>query len=73
MKQRGKRAAACVLGSMMLLSAVPLSAAPVSAAEDINYAKALQAYKTLKKDFPLSNEAFEINKNIANMEEKLKK
>ncbi len=42
MKQRGKRAAACVLGSMMLLSAVPLSAAPVSAAEDINYAKALQ-------------------------------
>ncbi len=38
-----------------------------------DYAKALQAYKTLKKDFPLSNEAFEINKNIANMEEKLKK
>ena len=38
-----------------------------------DYAKDLQAYKTLKKDFPLSNEAFEINKNIANMEEKLKK
>jgi len=37
-----------------------------------NYAKALEAYQTLKKDFPLSNEAFEINKNIANMEEKLK-
>ena len=37
-----------------------------------NYAKALEAYKTLKKDFPLSNEAFEISKNIANMEEKMK-
>lgn len=37
-----------------------------------NYAKALDAYKTLKKDFPLSNEAFEISKNIANMEEKMK-
>lgn len=36
------------------------------------YAKALEAYKTLKKDFPLSNEAFEISKNIANVEEKLK-
>ena len=37
-----------------------------------NYAKALEAYKTLKKDYPLSNEAFEISKNIANLEEKLK-
>lgn len=37
-----------------------------------DYAKALQTYKTLKKDYPLSNEAFEISKNIANMEEKLK-
>jgi tetratricopeptide (TPR) repeat protein len=37
-----------------------------------NYSKALEAYKRLKKDFPLSNEAFEISKNIANMEEKLK-
>ena len=37
-----------------------------------NNAKALDAYKTLKKDFPLSNEAFEINKNIAYLEEKMK-
>ena len=37
-----------------------------------NYAKALETYKTLKKDFPLSNEAFEINKNIAYLEEKMK-
>ena len=37
-----------------------------------NYAKALEAYKTLKKNFPTSNEAFEISKNIANMEEKMK-
>ena len=37
-----------------------------------NYSKALDAYKTLKKEYPLSNEAFEISKNIANMEEKLK-
>ena len=36
------------------------------------YNKALDAYKTLKKDYPLSNEAFEISKNIANVEEKLK-
>lgn len=36
-----------------------------------DYAKALNAYKTLKKDFPLSNEAFEISKNIAYLEEKL--
>ena len=37
-----------------------------------NNAKALEAYKTLKKDYPLSNEALEIGKNIANLEEKLK-
>ena len=37
-----------------------------------NYAKALETYQTLKKDFPLSNEAFEISKNIANLEEKMK-
>ena len=37
-----------------------------------NYQKALDTYKQLKKDFPLSNEAFEISKNIALMEEKLK-
>ena len=37
-----------------------------------NYGKALETYKKLKKDFPLSNEAFEISKNIAQMEEKLK-
>lgn len=37
-----------------------------------NYAKALEAYQTLKKDFPLSNEAFEISKNIANIEERMK-
>ena len=37
-----------------------------------NYAKALNCYKTLKADYPMSNEAFEISKNIANMEEKLK-
>lgn len=36
------------------------------------YANALKCYKTLKADYPLSNEAFEISKNIANMEEKLK-
>ena len=37
-----------------------------------NYTKALETYKKLKKDFPLSNEAFEISKNIANVEERLK-
>jgi len=37
-----------------------------------DYAKALESYKKLKQDFPLSNEAFEISKNIANVEEKLK-
>ena len=35
-------------------------------------AKALASYKKLKSDFPLSNEAFEINKLIANLEEKMK-
>ena len=37
-----------------------------------DYTKALNCYKTLKADYPLSNEAFEISKNIANVEEKLK-
>lgn len=37
-----------------------------------NYAKALETYKTLKKDYPNSNEAFEINKNIAYLEQKMK-
>ena len=37
-----------------------------------NYAKALDTYKTLKKDYPTSNEAFEISKTIAYLEEKLK-
>ena len=37
-----------------------------------NYAKALNCYKTIKADYPMSNEAFEISKNIANMEEKMK-
>ena len=37
-----------------------------------DYDKALKCYQTLKADYPLSNEAFEISKNIANMEEKLK-
>ena len=37
-----------------------------------NNAKALVAYKTLKKDYPQSNEAFEISKNIANLEQKMK-
>ena len=36
------------------------------------YDKALRCYKTIKADYPLSNEAFEISKNIAQMEEKLK-
>ena len=35
-------------------------------------AKALNCYKTLKADFPMSNEAFEISKNIANLEAKMK-
>ena len=37
-----------------------------------NYGKALDTYKTLKKDYPTSNEAFEISKNIAYLEEKMK-
>ena len=37
-----------------------------------NYAKALETYRTLKKDYPNSNEAFEISKNIAYLEEKMK-
>ena len=37
-----------------------------------NYAKALEVYKTLKKDYPMSNEAYEISKNIAYLEEKVK-
>ena len=37
-----------------------------------NYGKALEAYKLLKKDYPLSNEAFDINRNIAFLEEKMK-
>ena len=37
-----------------------------------NYANALKCYQTLKADYPLSNEAFEISKSIAKMEEQLK-
>ena len=37
-----------------------------------NYAKALETYKTLKKDYPNSSEAFEITKTIAYLEEKTK-
>ncbi|MBQ3709473.1 MAG: tetratricopeptide repeat protein [Bacteroidales bacterium] len=37
------------------------------------YEKALKCYKTLKEDYPLSNEAYEIGKNISKMEELLKK
>jgi tetratricopeptide (TPR) repeat protein len=37
-----------------------------------NNAKALEAYKTLKADFPNSSEAFEISKNIAYLEQKMK-
>ena len=37
-----------------------------------DYAKALNAYQTLKKDFPNSTEAFEVSKNIANIQEKMK-
>ena len=36
-----------------------------------NYAKALETYRTLKEKYPLSNEAFEISKNIAYLEAKL--
>lgn len=38
-----------------------------------DYANALKCYKALKADYPLSNEAFEIGKSIARMEEMLKK
>ena len=37
-----------------------------------NYGKALEAYKLLKKDYPLSNEAFDISRNISFLEEKMK-
>ena len=37
-----------------------------------NYPKALETYQTLKKDYPNSNEAFEITKTIAYLEEKMK-
>ena len=37
-----------------------------------DYANALKCYKTLKADYPLSTEAFEIGKNIARMEELMK-
>lgn len=37
-----------------------------------NYGKALEAYKLLKKDYPLSNEAFDISRSISFLEEKMK-
>lgn len=37
-----------------------------------NYGKALEAYRLLKKDYPLSNEAFDISRNISFLEEKMK-
>ena len=37
-----------------------------------NNAKALETYQTLKKDYPTSNEAFEISRNIAYLEQKMK-
>ena len=37
-----------------------------------DYANALKCYKTLKEKYPLSSEAFEIDKSIAKMEEKMK-
>ena len=37
-----------------------------------DYANALKCYKALKADYPLSNEAFEIGKSIARMEELMK-
>ncbi len=37
-----------------------------------NNAKAIDTYKALKKDFPNSNEAYDISKNIAYLEEKVK-
>ena len=38
----------------------------------VDYANALKCYKALKADYPLSNEAFEINKSIARVEELMK-
>ncbi len=37
-----------------------------------DYAKALNVYQTLKNEYPSSSEAFEVSKNIANMQEKMK-
>lgn len=37
-----------------------------------DYPNALKCYKALKSDYPVSNEAFEINKTIANIEQKMK-
>ena len=37
-----------------------------------DYASALKCYKALKADYPQSTEAFEVSKNIAYLEEKLK-
>ena len=37
-----------------------------------DYANALKCYKALKADYPLSNEAFEISKSIARVEELMK-
>ena len=37
-----------------------------------DYANALKCYKALKADYPLSNEAFEIGKSIARVEELMK-
>ncbi len=37
-----------------------------------NNGKALEAYKLLKKDYPLSNEAFDISRNISFLEERMK-
>jgi tetratricopeptide (TPR) repeat protein len=37
-----------------------------------NYDKAIETYKTLKKDFPNSSEAFEISKTITYLEQKMK-
>ena len=37
-----------------------------------DYASALKCYRALKDNYPLSSEAFEISKTIANLEEKMK-
>ena len=37
-----------------------------------DYANALKCYKAIKDDYPLSNEAFDINKTIAHVEELMK-